>query len=140
MWEPGTAAGYHPVTGWKVLGAIVEAVDGRPIDRYVRDEILTPLGARLDVPRDPARRRSGDLGDRIVPVAWTGHTMPVVDDDGASEHGAVPHRTVHNEPWHIAKVEPAGGMRGPAHELGRVLRVAARLRAGPVIDAARRSR
>src|SRR5204862_3483474 len=25
----------------------------------------------------------------------------------------------HNEPWHIAKVEPGGGMRGPARDLGR---------------------
>ena len=26
---------------------------------------------------------------------------------------------LHNEPWHIAKVEPAGGMRGPASSLAR---------------------
>ena len=33
----------------------------------------------------------------------------------------VPYRVdlLHNEPWHIAKVEPGGGMRGPANELGR---------------------
>ena len=82
MWEPGTAAGYHPVTGWKVLGAIVEAVDGRPIERYVGDEILEPLGlgsTYLGIPIDTQR----ELGTRIVPVAWTGPPMPVVDDDGA---------------------------------------------------------
>ena len=45
VWEPGTKAGYHPVTGWKVLGAVVEAVDGRPIETYLREEILTPIGA-----------------------------------------------------------------------------------------------
>lgn len=44
-WEPGTKAGYHPVTGWKVLGAVVQAVDGRPIETYLREEILTPIGA-----------------------------------------------------------------------------------------------
>jgi CubicO group peptidase (beta-lactamase class C family) len=52
-WEPGTKAGYHPTSGWKILGAIVEAVDGRPIDRYVADEVLGPAGAkqsRLGVP------------------------------------------------------------------------------------------
>jgi CubicO group peptidase (beta-lactamase class C family) len=26
---------------------------------------------------------------------------------------------MHNEPWHVAKVEPGGGMRGPARQLGR---------------------
>jgi len=32
----------------------------------------------------------------------------------------VPYRIdqYHNEPWFIAKVEPGGGMRGPARELG----------------------
>jgi CubicO group peptidase (beta-lactamase class C family) len=117
MWEPGTAAGYHPVTGWKVLGAIVEAVDGRPIERYVRDEILTPLAlgsTYLGIPIDTQR----ELGSRIVPVTWTGHTMPVVDDDGALSMVPYHIENVHNEPWHIAKVEPAGGMRGPARELG----------------------
>lgn len=116
-WEPGTAAGYHPVSGWKVLGAVVETVDGRPIEQFLGDEILQPLGLDstfLGIPIDT----QAELGDRIVPVEWTGHTMPVVDDDGALS--MVPYRIerVHNEAWHIAKVEPAGGMRGPARELG----------------------
>ena len=117
MWEPGTAAGYHPVTGWKVLGAVVEAVDGRPIAHYFRDEILAPLdldSTYLGIPIDTQR----ELGARIVPVAWTGHTMPVVDDEGALSMVPYHIERVHNEPWHVAKVEPAGGMRGPAHELG----------------------
>src|SRR2546430_189838 len=42
-WEPGTDAAYHPSSGWKILGAIVERVDGRPIDRYVREEVFAPL-------------------------------------------------------------------------------------------------
>ena len=108
------------MTGWKVLGAIVEAVDGRPIER-VRARRDHRAARQLDstylgIPLDDA---SATLGDRIVPVAWTGHTMPVVDDEGALS--MVPYRidNVHNEPWHIAKVEPGGGMRGPARELGR---------------------
>ena len=117
MWEPGTAAGYHPVTGWKVLGAIVEAVDGRPIAHYARDEILTPLALDSTFLGIPVETQA-DLGTRIVPVAWTGHTMPVVDDDGALSMVPYHIENVHNEPWHIAKVEPGGGMRGPARELG----------------------
>ena len=53
-----------------------------------------------------------------MPVAWTGHTMPVVDDEGALSMVPYHIENVHNEPWHIAKVEPGGGMRGPARELG----------------------
>jgi CubicO group peptidase (beta-lactamase class C family) len=117
-WEPGTAAAYHPSSGWKILGAIVERVDGRPIDRYLRDEVFAPLGVRnlrLGIPLDD---QSG-LGERITPVYWRGHVMPVVDDDGGLR--MVPYKVdeYHNEPYFVAKVEPGGGMRGPARELGR---------------------
>ncbi len=116
-WEPGTKAGYHPTSGWKILGAIVEAVDGRPIDRYVADEVLAPAGAkqsRLGVPVE----EQAALGDRLVPVHWKGHVLAFQDESGLR---MVPYRIdeIHNEPWHVAKVEPGGGMRGPARELGR---------------------
>ncbi len=43
-WVPGERAGYHATSGHTVLGAIVEAVDGRSYDKYVREEIFLPLG------------------------------------------------------------------------------------------------
>jgi CubicO group peptidase (beta-lactamase class C family) len=118
LWEPGTDAAYHPSSGWKILGAIVERVDGRPIDRYLRDEVFTPIGVenmRLGIPRD----EQAELGERITPVHWRGHVMPVVDDEGALQ--MVPYKVdeVHNEPGFVAKVEPGGGTRAPARELGR---------------------
>jgi CubicO group peptidase (beta-lactamase class C family) len=118
VWEPGTAAAYHASSSWRVLGAIVERVDGRPIERYLHEEILEPLGltsCSLGIPVERQRQ----LGDRIVPVVWTGHRWPARDPDGGIR--MIPYRVdeVHNEPWHIAKVEPGGGMRGPARELGR---------------------
>jgi len=116
-WEPGTKAGYHPSSGWKILGAIVEAVDGRPIDRYVADEVLAPAGikqSRLGIPVEEQEA----LGDRLVPVHWKGHALAFQDESGLR---MVPYHIeeIHNQPWHIAKVEPGGGMRGPARELGR---------------------
>jgi CubicO group peptidase (beta-lactamase class C family) len=116
-WEPGTKAGYHPSSGWKILGAVVEAVDGRPIDRYLADEVLAPAGlkeSRLGVPVE----EQAALGDRLVPVHWKGHALAFQDESGLR---MVPYHIerIHNEPWHIAKVEPGGGMRGPARELGR---------------------
>jgi len=117
MWEPGTKAGYHPASGWRVLGAIVERVDGRRIDRYLRDEIAEPLGLRdchLGIPLEVQT----EYDERIVPVHWTGHRMPGIVDSALQ---MVPYRIdeMHNEPWHVAKVEPGGGMRGPARQLGR---------------------
>jgi CubicO group peptidase (beta-lactamase class C family) len=116
-WEPGTKAGYHPASGWRVLGAVVERVDGRPIDQYVREEIAAPLALDdcfMGIPLDVQR----EYGERVAPVHWTGHRYPSFTD-GVLE--MVPWRIdeVHNEPWHVAKVEPGGGMRGPASQLGR---------------------
>lgn len=117
VWEPGTMAGYHPASGWRVLGAIVERVDGRRIDRYLREEIAAPLGlsdCHLGLDADLQRT----YGARVAPVHWTGHRMPMVID-GALQMVPYEIDKIHNEPWHIAKVEPGGGMRGPANQLGR---------------------
>jgi CubicO group peptidase (beta-lactamase class C family) len=44
LWEPGTKTGYHAWTfGW-LLGEVVRRVDGRPIERFVQDELCMPLG------------------------------------------------------------------------------------------------
>ena len=62
-WEPGTAAAYHPFSGWKILGAIVEAIDGRPIARFLHDEVFEPLGlanCRLGIAPEE-QRALGDL-------------------------------------------------------------------------------
>jgi CubicO group peptidase (beta-lactamase class C family) len=117
-WEPGTAAAYHPSSGWKVLGAVVERVDGRPIDRYLRDEVFAPLeveNMRLGIPLD----EQAALGERIAPVYWRGHSMPVIDADGGLR--MLPYKVddYHNQPYFVGKAEPGGGMRGPARELGR---------------------
>jgi CubicO group peptidase (beta-lactamase class C family) len=117
-WEPGTAAAYHPSSGWKILGAIVERVDGRSIDRYVSHEVVAPLGVeslRMGVPRD----EQAAFGERIAPVYWRGHAMPVIDADGGLEMAPYHVDRYHNEPYFIAKVEPGGGMRGSAADLGR---------------------
>ena len=41
---PGTKAAYHPYSSWFILGEIVRRCDGRPFDRYAREEIFEPLG------------------------------------------------------------------------------------------------
>jgi CubicO group peptidase (beta-lactamase class C family) len=117
-WEPGTKAGYHPTVSWKVLGALVERIDGRSIDQYLAEEIFLVSGmADTHLSIDQATWAS--LGERIVPVHWTGHALPARTDDG--QIGLVEYHIerIHNEPWHAAKVEPGAGMRGPAHDLGR---------------------
>ena len=117
-WEPGTKAGYHPSTGWKILGAVVEAVDGRAIGRYVAEEVLGPAGmpdSRLGIPEAEQAR----LGDRLAPVHWKGHALAIPVDGGGVRMLEYRIEQIHNQPWFVAKAEPGGGMRGPAQELGR---------------------
>lgn len=117
--EPGTRAEYHLTTGWTILGAVVEAVDGRPIKQYVEAEIFAPAGmpnCRLAV--DVEEQQA--LGDRLIPMRWKGHQMAYLDKDG---------RTVvvdydieargHNDAWYRSRVEPGSSGHGPARELGR---------------------
>ena len=53
-WEPGTEAAYHPSSGWRVLGGVVEAVDGRPIERYLGGGGHRAGRDGVDVARHPA--------------------------------------------------------------------------------------
>ena len=44
LWEPGTANGYHAITyGW-IVGEILKRIDGRPIGRFLADEVAGTLG------------------------------------------------------------------------------------------------
>lgn len=117
--EPGTQAFYHLTSGWKVLGAVIEAVSGRFVKDYVEQEVFGRAGmptCRLGVGED----EQVQLGDRLTPVLWKGHQMPsrrdgrvvMVDYDVDAEG--------HNDSWYRALVEPGGLGHGPARELGRL--------------------
>lgn len=44
LWEPGTRIHYHALTyGW-ILGEVVRRVDGRPIKRFLQEEVCRSLG------------------------------------------------------------------------------------------------
>jgi CubicO group peptidase (beta-lactamase class C family) len=43
-WVPGEKAGYHLASSWFLLGEVVRRLDGRPFDRYAREEIFAPAG------------------------------------------------------------------------------------------------
>jgi len=47
-WEPGTDRGYHPFSGWLVLGEIVRRLDGRPLAESLRARVLEPAGIAKD--------------------------------------------------------------------------------------------
>ncbi len=61
--DPGTRWGYGPSIDW--LGQVVEAVDGRRIDQFCRDEIFVPLGMTSTVfEPDPVADRLSQVSSR----------------------------------------------------------------------------
>jgi CubicO group peptidase (beta-lactamase class C family) len=105
-WLPGERAGYHPTSAHTVLGAIVEAVDGRSYDRYVRAEIFEPLGMLdcwIGMPAD----RFDAYGDRIGVMQNTA---------GTGAQGLLGIDTREVAPMPI----PGANGRGPMRELRRL--------------------
>ena len=61
-WEPGTTYKYTDV-GFIVLGELVQAVDGRTVDVFAKQEVFQPLGM-LETTYRPA----GELAQRCAPT------------------------------------------------------------------------
>ena len=120
-WEPGTAGRLPP--GHRLEGARRgRGSRRRPAhrDATCATRSSAPLGA--DGRRRWASRSNGrrELGDRLVPVAWTGHRFPVVEDDGAPAAWCPTGSTsCTTSPGTSPRSEPGAAMRGPARELGR---------------------
>jgi CubicO group peptidase (beta-lactamase class C family) len=103
-WVPGEKAGYHLAASWFVLAEVVRRLDGRPIERYLREAVLEPLAMAdswLGMP--PERWRS--YGERIAGL-W---------DTEASPPQPLPW---HDEP-HLTRPNPGSSACGPIRELGR---------------------
>jgi CubicO group peptidase (beta-lactamase class C family) len=119
-WVPGARAGYHPVTGFHVLGEIVRRIDGRAFDDYVAEEIFEPLGmADSWLALTPERARA--YGDRIVAMHDTTTTPPRVISRFEKDTG-------------FGWVEPSSSGIGPMCDL---VRLAEALRRGGELDGER---
>ena len=75
-WTVGKTAQYHPLSGWFILGELVERVDGRPFEQYVREEIFLPLGMK-DSWVGMSAEQSRAYGDRIGVMHNTNRGKPV---------------------------------------------------------------
>lgn len=127
-WTPGAKAGYHLASSWFLLGEIVRRLDGRPIERYLREEICEPLGMTDSWVGMPEERFAA-YGQALAPAWDTGREPPVL------------------HPWHdrlhVDRPSPAAGGRGPIGELlpfyemllGGGRRAQQRLLAAPTVDA-----
>lgn len=104
-WVPGERAGYHQQSSWFVLGEIVRRVDGRPFERYVREEIFEPLGMAdcwIGMPVERFRA----YGSRIAP-GWNTERTPPEDTAWSTER-------------RVTSCAPGSNGFGPARELARL--------------------
>ncbi|MEO6437009.1 MAG: serine hydrolase domain-containing protein [Tepidisphaeraceae bacterium] len=104
-WVPGETAGYHPLTSWYILGELVRRLDGRPLERYVREAIFQPAGMTDSWMSLPLERYRA-YGHRIGLMHDTRGAKAQANYFIDTERGA-------------AQCRPPSGARGPARELGR---------------------
>jgi CubicO group peptidase (beta-lactamase class C family) len=99
QWEPGTRTSYHGTTfGW-ILGEVLRRADGRPIERFLQEEVCVPLG--ID---------SMFFG---IPDAVESRVATLKDDIPGN-------RTRYNLPQFRRGVSPAGGGIMNARSLARM--------------------
>lgn len=70
---PGTCTAYHSVTFGYIVGEILRRIDGRPISRFLAEEICAPLGidgAYLGVPDDALHRVAVLIDAPPAPLAY----------------------------------------------------------------------
>lgn len=103
---PGTAAAYHPQATWHLLGEIVYRLDGRPLEDYLREEILVPLGMSdswVGMPPSTFHAYGTRLGTTYSTFPGPPKPHPVADTVAA-----------------VTQCRPGSSARGPARELGRL--------------------
>lgn len=104
-WTPGAKAGYHVASSWFVLGELVRRVDGRPFERYVREEIFLPLGM-TDCWVGMPEETYDTYGDRVALMYTTDTSEPI------------PH-PLWSQRGNATMCRPAANGYGPASQLGR---------------------
>lgn len=117
FWEPGSRTWYHPLTyGW-LCGEIVRRVSGKPLGRYLREEIAAPLDLDLWIGL-PAGEQARVARSELAPT-WPGTAANVVAAEiSAAEVEAIwrnpdffAPRLAANEPaWRAAEIPGANAI------------------------------
>ena len=102
---PTLRPAYDPVRSWFLLGEIVRRLDGRPIERVVREEIFQPLGMDSSWLAIPPEQWAGPLGARL------GRTDTLKEGKLVASHALTAEV--------VAAVSPGSSCRGTAADLGR---------------------
>lgn len=105
-WVLGETAGYHPHSGWNILGRLLEVCTGEPLGQVMRQGVLEPLGmadAWVGLPAVEHARRMAGAG------------LAVVENTALS----TPRSTGMDQAAWATGVRPGGNTWGPARDLAR---------------------
>lgn len=105
-WVPKKKAGYHPTSGWFILGEILQRVTGRSFSGYVREEIFLPLGMT-------------DCWIGMPPEVYTAYGERIGYMHGL-RGGRLTQNPMEGRADVAAKCIPGGGGRGPMNQMGRL--------------------
>ena len=111
-WMPGERAGYHVASGWFLLGEIIQRMSGQRFDRYMRNELLEPLGmcdTWIGMPAEQFAAYGGFEG-RVAEMFTTEPPSPTAPPNAKG--------MVNTEAGCIA-FRPGANSRGPIRELAR---------------------
>ncbi|MCP4007746.1 MAG: beta-lactamase family protein [bacterium] len=108
-WKPGSDRGYHPMSGWFVVGELIRRLDGRELPHSLRERVLDPLGISED---------GFCLGEpeKLLAAPMTVHTR---DERGAPRQSEADY---FNDPLTHAAVIPGGGGIARARDLVKFYR------------------
>ncbi|MFG1949884.1 serine hydrolase domain-containing protein [Micromonospora sp. NPDC048830] len=135
-WEPGSVAGEHAWTYGHLVGELVRRVDGRPVGRFLADEIAGPWRLDLGFGLGPAdRRRCADLsyGDPGWPARALGEPGSLRARALGNPAGGLDVAVLNGPVWRSAEV-PAVNLHATAAGLARLY---AGLLAGGTLDGVR---
>ncbi|MEV1290387.1 serine hydrolase domain-containing protein [Micromonospora sp. NPDC049679] len=136
LWEPGTAAAEHALTYGHLAGELVRRIDGRPIGRFLAEEIAAPW--RLDLgfglsPADQARAADLEYADPDWPTRILGEPGSLRARGLGNPAGALQLDVLNSPLWRRAEL-PAVNLHATATGLARLY---AGLLAGGVLDGVR---
>ncbi len=88
-----------------VAGELIEAVDGRTWEDFIREEIFVPVGMKGSLARHPASHEGLDIAAPHAPVEGTLRPIPPAENDNINPAGGVLSSAADMARWALVQLE-----------------------------------
>lgn len=122
-WDPGTATEYHNLTHGHLISELIRHTTGKPLKRFVVDELAQLLGADFQLGLVPEDYRRAAL---VIPPPSrsSGHSRPAPPPRSAMQKAAnapgITPKVANTEEWRAAEVG-AGNGHGNGRSIAKIL-------------------